>query len=106
MDGNSAAPIFIFSALLQLGPEGDPPGRFHAVELHHMGPFIPIHIQNRAGAEHGVLHPLADGKDDSAIVFRKIPLAVLHILSGLPDQPLLGLLGKVEELLINVQNKP
>lgn len=75
-----------FSAPLQLGPEGDPSGRFHAVELDHMGPFIPVHIQNRAGAEHGVLHPLADGKDDGAIIFRKIPLAVLHILSGLPER--------------------
>ena len=71
-----------------------------------MGGLIHIHIQNRSGAEYRVFYPLTNWEDDRTVIFREILLAALNIPFSFPDESLLRLLGKMQQLLVNVQNKP
>ena len=71
-----------------------------------MGSLIHIDIQNRASSEYGVLYPLTNREDDRTVIFREILLAALDIPFGFPDESLLRLLGKMQELLVNIQNEP
>ena len=88
------------------GPEGDLPGGLHGVELDGVGPPVQIHLQDGARAEHGVLHPLPRGEAAGLVRLGQMPQAVVDVAPGVPDEPLLGLLGEGEQAGVDVQQEP
>ena len=88
---------------LQLSPEGNLSRCLHPVKLDHPGPLVPIHLQDGPQAEGGVLHPLPGFIQVSPILLRQVFLGQLDVVSGLPDQDLLGLAGVGEQSLVDVQ---